>query len=87
MVDEWKKHRTDGPAVELANGTKFWCLNDICHREDGPAIEFNNGDKSWYLNGVKYTQKAFNKLTQKKVFCLLSLELDVLSAGQNKFKK
>jgi hypothetical protein len=21
-------HRTDGPAVELANGNKRWCLND-----------------------------------------------------------
>jgi hypothetical protein len=44
-------HRTDGPAIEYANGDKKWWLNGKCHREDGPAIEYANGDKMWYLNG------------------------------------
>jgi hypothetical protein len=43
-------HREDGPAIEYANGTKRWYLNDKLHREDGPAIEYANGDKHWYLD-------------------------------------
>ena len=46
-----KRHREDGPAVELANGTKFWYLDGQLHREDGPAVEYANGEKHWYLNG------------------------------------
>ena len=44
-------HREDGPAIEWANGTKWWFLNGQLHREDGPAIEYANGSKEWYLNG------------------------------------
>jgi len=44
-------HREDGPALELANGDKYWYLNGKRHREDGPAIEDADGDKEWYLNG------------------------------------
>jgi hypothetical protein len=44
-------HRTDGPAVEFANGTKWWCINGKLHRLDGPAVECANGDKEWYING------------------------------------
>jgi hypothetical protein len=44
-------HREDGPAIERANGTKYWYLNGQLHREDGPAIEYANGHKEWYLNG------------------------------------
>ena len=55
---EWqlngKYHRTDGPAVELANGTKYWWLNGKQHRTDGPAVEYGNGDKIWYLNGKQH---------------------------------
>jgi hypothetical protein len=46
-----KCHREDGPAVEWADGTKFWWLNGKYHREDGPAVEYSNGTKIWYLNG------------------------------------
>jgi hypothetical protein len=54
VVPEWKLHRTDGPAIECANGSKSWYLNGKRHRTDGPAIEWANGDtteRSWYLNG------------------------------------
>ena len=44
-------HREDGPAVEYANGNKYWYLNGKYHREYGPAVEKSNGDKEWYLNG------------------------------------
>ncbi|MDE1834887.1 MAG: hypothetical protein KGH64_06140, partial [Candidatus Micrarchaeota archaeon] len=43
--------RTDGPAIEYANGDKEWYLNGQCHRTDGPAIERAYGYKAWYLNG------------------------------------
>ena len=45
-------HRdNDLPAIEFANGTKVWYLNDKLHRSDGPAIERADGTKFWYLNG------------------------------------
>jgi hypothetical protein len=45
-----KLHRTDGPAIEWANGTKEWWLNGKRHRIDGPAVEYADGTKLWYLN-------------------------------------
>ena len=44
-------HRLDGPAVEYADGTKFWYKNEKLHRLDGPALEYSNGTKAWYQNG------------------------------------
>ena len=38
---EWwvkKRHREDGPAVELPVGYKEWWVNGIRHREDGPLL-------------------------------------------------
>ena len=49
--DYW--HCLDGPAIEHADGTKSWYVNDQCHRLDGPAIELANGTKAWYVNGQK----------------------------------
>jgi len=46
-----KLHRTDGPAIEDADGDKRWYLNGKLHRTDGPAIEYSNGNKEWHLNG------------------------------------
>jgi len=47
-----RRHRTDGPAVELANGGQEWYLNDQRHRIGGPAIDWNNGYSSWWLDGI-----------------------------------
>ncbi len=44
-------HRTDGPACEYSNGSKFWHKNSKLHREDGPALENMNGSKQWLTNG------------------------------------
>jgi hypothetical protein len=43
-------HRTDGPALEYADGHKEWWVNDKRHRTDGPAVEgiYYN---SWFVNG------------------------------------
>jgi hypothetical protein len=55
-----KYHRVDGPAIELANGTKEWFLNGQLHREDGPAIERAEGFKQWWLNGERLSEEEFN---------------------------
>jgi len=47
-------HRTDGPAVELANGNKSWWVYGQHHRTDGPAVEFANGDKEWWIYGQRH---------------------------------
>ena len=46
-------HRTnDKPAIEFANGTKYWYIDNELHRaNDKPAVEFANGDKYWYIDG------------------------------------
>ena len=43
-------HRTDGPAVEYANGSNVWYINGKSHRTDGPAIEGVGGYKAWCIN-------------------------------------
>ena len=45
-------HRTDGPAVKWANGTKVWYQNGQLHRTDGPAVERSDGSKEWWQNGL-----------------------------------
>ncbi len=47
-------HRVNGPAVEWADGTKEWWLNDKRHRTDGPAIEWADGTKEWWLNDKRH---------------------------------
>ena len=44
-------HRENGPAVEEADGTKWWYFNGQRHRVDGPAIEWADGTKKWWFNG------------------------------------
>jgi len=39
-------HREDGPAIEWADGSEEWYLNDKRHREDGPAIIRAGGYKA-----------------------------------------
>lgn len=51
-------HREDGPAVEFADGSKFWLRHGKPHREDGPILESAYGYKLWGLNGVLYPDEA-----------------------------
>jgi hypothetical protein len=52
---EWlqngKRHRTVGPAIEWTNGDKYWLQNGQYHRTDGPAVEWADGSKFWLQNG------------------------------------
>ena len=47
-------HRTDGPAIEYADGSKSWYKNDQYHRTDGPAIDWTCGRKEWYQNHKRH---------------------------------
>jgi hypothetical protein len=47
-------HRIDGPAVERADGSKFWYVDGKCHRLDGPAVEYADGSKSWYVDDKRH---------------------------------
>jgi len=56
-------HRTDGPAVEHANGYKEWFVDGKRHRLDGPAVEYAYGAKLWYVDGKLLSEEQFNALT------------------------
>lgn len=43
-------NREDGPAIEWADGDRFWCRHGKLHREDGPAVERANGTRFWYCH-------------------------------------
>lgn len=48
-------HRLDGPAMEYADGTKIWCVNNKRHRLDGPAaeyvfVEYSFEAKEWWVD-------------------------------------
>ena len=49
-----KRHRLDGPAIDLANGSKYWYQYGKLHRLDGPAIEYAAGGKCWYQEGERH---------------------------------
>lgn len=48
-------HRLDGPALEFANGDKFWYKNNQLHRLDGPACDYADGIKLWLREGSLYS--------------------------------
>jgi hypothetical protein len=54
LNDEDALHRTDGPAIEEADGSKSWWVDGKRHRTDGPAYEWFDGSKEWYMNGQRH---------------------------------
>jgi len=58
-------HRLNGPAIEWADGTKEWWVDDKCHRLDGPAVEWASGFKAWWVKGKQMTEEEFNKYIRK----------------------
>jgi hypothetical protein len=45
--------RDGAPAVEEANGSKFWYTEGKLNRPGGfPAVELSNGDREWWVLGV-----------------------------------
>ena len=61
---KWKNeknelHREDGPAIEYANGDRYYYINDKLHREDGPAVDYSNGYyKAYYINGNRHNENG-----------------------------
>ena len=49
-------HRENGPAVEYADGSKLWYINDKLHREDGPAEELYNDEMGWFINDQRHRE-------------------------------
>jgi hypothetical protein len=47
-------HREDGPAIEYADGSKWWYVDGKRHRGDGPACEYADGSKEWYVDGKRH---------------------------------
>jgi len=77
-------HRENGPAVEYANGTKEWYVNDRRHREDGPAIEWVDGSKFWYINDQELTKEEFE--ARNKVELTLDEIAEKFGIDVNKLK-
>jgi hypothetical protein len=46
-------HRTDGPAVVLADGYQAWYFNGKRHRIGGPAVVYTDGSRDWWVNGER----------------------------------
>ena len=44
-------HRSNGPAIEWANGGKEWDFQGKLHRVDGPAVEAADGHREWWVHG------------------------------------
>ncbi len=61
-IKNGKLHRENGPAVECADGTKSWWVNDERHREDGPAVEFAGGSKEWFVDGKQYSYNEYKRM-------------------------
>ena len=49
-LDDERRHRDDGPAVEWADGSKEWWVHGRIHRVEGPAIEMSDGYRGWLQN-------------------------------------
>ena len=53
------RHREDGPAVILVDGTEEWYAHGQLHRgDDLPAVSKSDGTKQWYLNGTCYSAEG-----------------------------
>jgi hypothetical protein len=70
-------HRTDGPAVEQADGSKQWYLK-------GKLV---NGWHEWFLNGVEQRSPAMTDIQLLKVTELLNQHGDlIVETGTRQFR-
>jgi len=61
----------DLPAIEYAEGDKWWCVNGNLHRLLGPAVIWPDGYKAWWVDGKKIectTQEEFERLMKLRAF-------------------
>lgn len=60
-------HRTDGPAIEYANGTIEYHTHGKLHRKDGPARIYFDGRVSYALCGnLLPKEEWFKRLTKEE---------------------
>ena len=65
--DNGELHRDgDLPAIERANGTKKWYIDDKLHRENGAAIEWSDGYKKWYIDDYNYTEEVYDFIMRRR---------------------
>lgn len=64
-----QRHRVNGPAVEWADGTKFWYFEGQLHRVDGPAVEWADDTKEWWFEDQRLTEAQFIEKTVPKPSC------------------
>ncbi len=57
--DKGQFHREDGPAIEYANGDKFWYFNGMRHRVDGPAEEYRGVHKYYSIMNELYSYEEW----------------------------
>ena len=62
-----KRHRLDGPAIELSDGTRVWYVDGNRHRLDGPAIERANGSREWWLGDVQVTEAGHAEIVSRLI--------------------
>ena len=79
-----RRHRLDGPALEITTGTKIWYKNGKRHREDGPAIEYTDGEKRWFLNGRHLNvEESINNVYLKRKYPRLIQSMVIYSVHES----
>jgi len=79
-----RRHREDGPAIEMWDGRKEWWLHGSRHREDGPAYEGVDGTKLWFLNDQKVHPETLVDLQLSRgVFCYYDEQTQTLHFAEN----
>ena len=48
-------HRLGGPAVEYADGSEEWWVENVLHRADGPAV-INAHSTQWWYNDHRHRE-------------------------------
>ncbi len=51
-LPDGRLHRSDGPAVEWADGGLEYRQHGLLHRSDGPAMITAHGLRAWYSSGL-----------------------------------
>lgn len=52
-------HNADGPAVDKANGARYWYKNGVLHRIGGPAVYNPSGRNQYFIDGKQYTEEEY----------------------------
>lgn len=47
-----EKHRVDGPALIIDQGSLMWYQYEELHRKDGPAAIYKNGAEAYCRRGI-----------------------------------